>query len=333
MYQILPDITKEYILSRVSPEQIMEHYLQLKVDLRAKYTSPLRKDRHPTCNYFYARSGDLLFKDHNGSFVGDCFKVVMALYQRNFPQALEMIASDFALANIPIGEEIKPVRPPEAYEVKKAEIVAHYRPWEQFHFDYWEKFGVSPSTLDFFNVGVVDTAWVNKYLVYRYKDTDPCFAYNFSKDDRKLYFPFRKKSTGESRFMGNSEMVQGYSQLPLKGNLLVITKSQKDVMSLYELGVPAISLQAETIMPSVELISQLKTRFKQIWTLYDFDLTGVRTANAIKREYGIQPILLTNGRFRTKNQGAKDISELIEIQTKPRVQQFVDRLKTEHSLW
>ncbi len=69
--------------------------------------------------------------------------------------------------------------------------------------------------------------------------------------------------------------IQGYSQLPDKGNKLIITSSLKDVMCLYVAGYNAIALQSEIQMPDEKLISELTNRFNRIEILYDNDFDNI----------------------------------------------------------
>lgn len=58
--------------------------------------------------------------------------------------------------------------------------------------------------------------------------------------------------------------IQGYKQLPEKGDILIITKSLKDVMCLCKMGIPAVSPASEsTFIPNIAL-EELKKRFKRI---------------------------------------------------------------------
>jgi len=333
MYQIAPRITKQYLFDRIPQEQIMEYYLGLPVKLGAKYVSPLRKDTYPTCNYWYASTGELLFKDHSGAFTGNCIQVVREMFGVNYPQALEQIASDFGLTateneSVPSIREFTTKPKPDK---SRAEFTFSFRQWTTEDLAYWASFGITTDTLDKFKVSVISTAWLGDTIVYNYNPKDPCFVYGFGDEEYKLYFPLRSRQY--TRFLGNSARVQGYTQLPASGKLLVMTKSLKDVMALWELGVISIALQGESIVPSKELISEMKSRFETIYTLYDFDLAGIQTANKIKKLYGVQPIFLTNGRFGTKNQRAKDTSELIEEVGFAQVQNFVNNLKTTNALW
>ena len=333
-YALVGEVTKAFLFDRIPQEQLMEFYLGVPVKIGNKFTSPLRNDRNPTCNYFYAKDGDLLMKDHSGAFVGNVVQVVRYMYDLNYPQALERIAQDFGLisgghSNI---QSIQQDRLNCAREEKqKAFIQVKLRKWEPVDLEYWAQFGISPATLEYYNVFVIDTAWINDFIVYTYRPTDPCYAYRFGVNEYKLYFPLREK--GDIRFMGNSQSIQGYKQLPDSGKLLVLTKSMKDVMALHELGIVSAAFQAESILPSEEAINEFINRFELIYTLYDFDLAGIRTANKIKRRYNIQPIFLTNGRFNSTNQKAKDVAEFIALHKIQKVRQFVDSLKTQHNLW
>ena len=54
---IYPKLTKDYILERISEEEIMGYYTGVPVIEENFYgnafTSPFRKDTLPTCNYYY----------------------------------------------------------------------------------------------------------------------------------------------------------------------------------------------------------------------------------------------------------------------------------------
>ncbi len=118
----------------------------------------------------------------------------------------------------------------------------------------------------------------------------------------RIYFPKRK----DFRFLGNvsSKTIQGYRQLPKEGKLLVITKSMKDVMCLYSLGIPAIAPNSETQFVDDKTLENLKQRFKYIVLLYDNDLTGIKFANKIHKLHPELKIAII-----PRSTGSKDISD------------------------
>lgn len=107
------------------------------------------------------------------------------------------------------------------------------------------------------------------------------------------------------RFMSNwsSIMVQGSKQLPKISDHLIITKSMKDLMTLYEYGFVSVAPNSENTMLTDSQISKIKNKYGRIVMLYDNDLPGVKNANKYHKKYGITCIFI-------KRKYAKDISDL-----------------------
>lgn len=311
MLKITPVIDKKFILTRLSQEEIFERYLGLKVSFTEKVCSPLREDSTPTCTFKRFPSGVIIFKDWAGHFRGDCFEVVKHLYNCNFPQACEQIARDFDLADNGLpGKNID--KKPKKYEHKEKEtkdIKVKWRSFNDADIHYWSSHGISFETLRRYNVAPFMFAWVGESMCYSYRPSDPGYAYAFGEGRFKLYFPRRK----EWRFLGNFKGLQGYDQLPETGILLVITKSLKDVMFLYEMGIPAVAPPSESSILSEEQYEDLSNRFDNLVSMYDFDLTGLRSANKMHRLYDIPRVFLTNGRFGTKDYGGKDPTDIVKF--------------------
>ena len=78
----------------------------------------------------------------------------------------------------------------------------------------------------------------------------------------RLYFPSRSTL----RFLTNwrANKIQGAKQMPKNGDLLIIQKSMKDVMCLYELGITAIAPNSENLFLSDKQLEAVKNRFKRI---------------------------------------------------------------------
>lgn len=336
MYNITPDITEEFLLKNLSQEQIMEHYIGLPIKIKKKFSSPFREDKHPSCSLVY-KEGRLVFSDFATNMKGNCFHVVMHKFRLNYYEALERIAEDF---NLKDPSSLSKVVRKDYTHLEQARKVSHQpskiavrrRPWKKIDKQYWyDRFGLTRKILTTFNVFPIDTAWVNENIVYtQYGDDDPCYAYRFGKNKYKLYFPFRAhKDPRGPRFLHNTNKVQGYRQLPKNGDYLIFTKSLKDVMVAYSLGINAIALVSESIYPDPKLIDTVKARFKYIYSLYDFDYAGICMANHFKRVYNIRPLLFSDGTKGTKtNYGAKDLSEYVETHGKEKTLELIQQLKT-----
>lgn len=304
--------TKDFVLSRVSQEQIMTYYLGIPVELGTHFRSPLRADTNPTCGFAYTGLGKLMFRDFGGHFWGDCFDVVCHIKNCNFQTCLETISADMNL--------IQSVKRSAIFQNSRRgrKVFAFRRRnfWSETDKDYWLQYHIHSKTLRKFHVFPIYLGWIDERIVYRYKESDPCYAY-FIREDKsgveriKFYFPLRSKSKGEVRFMGNcdNDDIFGYDNLPDNGELLIITKSLKDVMVLHELGFVSIGVQAESMGFKKGIFDELKSRFRRIITLFDFDHTGVNLTNFFRKNYGSEYRFLTNGRFKSVNYHAKDIAD------------------------
>jgi len=311
MLELIPEINKKFILDRLSQEEIFERYLGIEVTYTEKVCSPLRDDSSPTCTFKKSASGIVLFKDWAGHFFGDCFEVVCYQFNCNFWDACEIIAKDFKLINDNgFGKNYHKKPKAKNYKQKEeiAKIQVKWRDFNKYDIEYWASYGIEPKTLSKYNVAPIRYGWVNDKICYSYKQTDPGYAYYFSEEVYKLYFPNRD----DWRFLGNHKGLQGYDQLPKNGTLLIITKSLKDVMYLSQLGIAAVAPPSESSIITDEQYADLNARFDKLISLYDFDLTGVRSANKMYRIYNIHRIFLTNGRFKTVNYGGKDITDIVK---------------------
>ena len=155
--------------------------------------------------------------------------------------------------------------------------------------------------------------------------TDGCPAYGYygGKEDNvelwRIYFPKKK----QYRFLTNwkAKQIQGYKQLPKNGKLLVITKSMKDVMCLYSMGIKAIAPNSENLFITDKVLEELKSRFTYIAVLYDNDLPGISNMNKIKRSH---PELIYTWIPRKYN--AKDISDFRKMYGEKTTKQFIKDL-------
>jgi hypothetical protein len=93
------NLTKEFILSKVSEEEIFEHY-GIKVQ-RGLFCSKIRNDKHPTVSFYRNKSGRLIMHDFGDSSFIDCFAYVQIIFNTSYYMALQIIANDFKLINRP----------------------------------------------------------------------------------------------------------------------------------------------------------------------------------------------------------------------------------------
>jgi hypothetical protein len=187
---------------------------------------------------------------------------------------------------------------------------------------YWNQFGISKEILEQYKVTGLQTLWSDGKIIYSSTPYDRAYLYDFGDDTYKSYHPGRNNY----RFFTNAStfVLQGYNQLPKKGNLLIITKALKDVMTLRALGYDAVAPQAESVLISPNQMIELKARFKKVVSLMDFDYAGITMMNKLKKKYNIPAFTLTNGRFYTVDYEAKDISDYVKIHGLERTKAFID---------
>ena len=111
--------------------------------------------------------------------------------------------------------------------------------------------------------------------------------------------------------------IQGYKQLPKEGDVLFITKSMKDVMCFYEMGIPAISPSSESTFIPNKVLEQLKKRFKRIIILFDRDPAGIKYSRKMSKQTGLEAM------FIHKKFKAKDISDAIRDNSYAEVKQWL----------
>lgn len=312
-----PDITKEFILSKVSQEDIFEKYLGIKVQFTQMIRSPLRKDKNPTCKFHYSISGTLYLKDFAGHFWGNCFDVVKELYNCGYAEVLVRIIQDFGLLDPEKAAVLEARRlamaPVPVKTYKKIGI--KIRPYTKDDIAFWSSYGIGTRILRMYNVLPCENVFINDAIIYRYTKGDPAYAYRFGQNEYKVYYPLRRKPL--PRFNTNTSAIQGYDQLPETGNLLVITKSMKDVMLLRQWNIISIAPQSESNELDADLIEEMRSRFDTVVLLYDFDYAGVKFTNKARKSFNLPFLFLTNGRFGTTDYGAKDVSDYYKAHGAP----------------
>lgn len=348
MQGIQPKLTKEYLEELVDPVSIFSRYMPLGTEVildcihnNSLIISPLRRDNNPTCGFYYDSKSRLRFNDFAGYFHGDCYDLVgyrTFLDSRNpqgFAMIMHHIAKEFKVwcyadsdsDRLLMGNQLLTLdKLPKQY----VQIDVQQRDWSGSDLYYWERYGITEPTLDKFLVTPLYAYWVNGQLRYVHENNDPAFGYYNGYSDRhewQIYHPTRRKV---GKFITNSRRLRATSQLK-NSEIGVLTKSVKDVMVLYELGINSASLAAESIMPSLEELLTLDKYWKAKISLTDFDKTGITIARKL-RKVGFRPLFLTNGRFGSIDFQHKDISDFRYYMGSSRTASLIEYLREEQEV-
>lgn len=326
-------VTKKLLLEHISDLDIYNMYMDGKpVVINASMLSPLRKEKSTSFGFF-VKKGEILFND----FVlggGDCIRFVELLYNCSYTKALAIIVRDFKLEEHFLTTTVKGVKKPEKKITQlKSDILEgvsdlklgkKVRKWNINDKHFWTPFGISLKTLRKYNVEPISHVFVNDKIV---KAHEYAYCFKENKDGYetyKIYQPFSKDYKWLNNH--NDTVWQGWQQLPAEGTELIITKSLKDVMAITEnLGIPAVSLQAESVKPKSKIIEELKSRFFNIYLLYDNDYDketnwGQVYASKLKEEYKFLNLVIPS-RYESK-----DYSDLIKNHGKETANEVIKQL-------
>lgn len=297
----LPDnITLDWILSKVTEYDIYAKYIgQFKVGMI--YNSPFRKDKNPSFGIYYSkRTKQLLFKDHGTGECGNVIKFVSLFTGKTeYNDILSDIVDKLNITNNTKLVSFKQYIPPT-----ETVIGVVRQEFTDVDINYWKQFNISINTLKKFNVNSIKYYLCNGIVKGTYKRENPMYAYKVY-NNFKIYRPLADKYTKWRNNLTDYD-IQGYEQLPQKGDILFITKSMKDVMCLHEMGYPAVSPSSESTFLPKDVLEQLKTRFKRIIILFDRDTAGVKRSRKLSRETGLEAIFI-NKKFK-----AKDVSDAVK---------------------
>lgn len=313
MYEFIGEIDRDFILNRITEEDIFHKYLGIYPNTEDYFTNPLRGDDNPDCKFYRDNTARraLKFKDFAWGVNWDCFNVVQYIYAdvTNFYDALRRVAKDFNLYGEDINKEIV-----EGFKIKiqtakkDTALKVQRREWYDFDLKLWGEICTdNKRALEFFNVAPLERAWSGDREIYSFNRKDPGYVYWFGDYDYKLYWPLRK----EGKFLQNkSNILQGWHQLPESGDNLVITKSYKDVICMRTFSIFAVAPMSESVLISSEQFEELNNRFFNIYSLMDRDRAGMRMAQLLRKTYGIEPLLFPsdNALFRGKDE-PKDFTD------------------------
>lgn len=303
------------LLDKLTDYDIYSYYVgQFKIG--KLFNSPLRSDdKNPSFAIFKGMNGGLFFKDHGSGEGGNAIKFVKLYKNINTKDELEReLLRIVRKMNPNSGNAIRTY----SYSVDPGptDIGIVRQPFTDVDKRYWKQFHISIDTLRKFQVFSIKYFLCNRVVRGTYKETSPMYAYKVD-DKFKIYRPLASKYTKWRTNLTNRN-VQGLSELPVEGgNLLIITKSLKDVMCLYEMGFNAIAASSETTFIPDDILDSLRHKWKNVIMLYDRDKTGMLESRKYSKQYKLDA-LFVHKRFK-----AKDISDAVKDNSYNEVKQWL----------
>lgn len=290
------------ILTRIDEYGLYCHYLGFDPDIRGTYSSPIREiDDKPSFSFYNAYPGtgvEFMWKDGALKKSGTIVQLLEELYGITYTEALKKIDADFKLGftdgNFKVTKKFITNKRPVQKEKATIEVNSriNFTPAAR---QYWDDYYISELTLEKYNVTQLYGATINSGIV-SFKNLT--FSYRIA-DKYKIYTP----GVDKFRFLNNysSRFVEGFDQLENKSDTLIITKSMKDIMVLYELGYESIGPRSETTMIPKQYFKWIDANYKKVIVLFDNDMKH----NGEDYPYVNKHIPLESG--------CKDISDYIKM--------------------
>lgn len=304
-------LSVDSILEKVTDYDLFRFYCPPFKSVGKKFSSELREDPIPSA-HITAKNNRLRYIDYGYTeHRFDSIGYIQYKYNVSFRDALRTIDSDFGLGLA--GKNNRgALNTPKTYGKMKFEKIPclmqiRSREFNLYDRLYWGDYCISKETLEAFEVKPITHYWINGT---RYPAHKVAYAYCEHPGKYKLYSPLKQ----DGKWFGNMQVnhVQGITMLPIFGSICILASSLKDVMCLYELGIPAVAMQSESMMPPKKLVAFLKRKFDEVKVLYDNDFTkdtnpGQTMALSICKEYELENICIPT------ELGVKDISDVMQV--------------------
>lgn len=289
--------TKEYILERIDDFSLYQRYIP-ELKLRKAFCSPLRNDSNPSFSIFPTKDGSILYKDHANGESGDVFKFLKQLWNCSIYEVYQKIVDD-------LPSTVELAKQKQRVCAQDITISIRRQKFSQSDLDYWNRYNISIDTLTRYKVTAIKYFVIDGIVQAEHKQDDPMFAYKVN-DKFKIYRPLTKYKKNKWRGSLSKRNVFGLEQLPKQGNMLIITKSLKDVMVLYDLGYDAVAPASESTEIPSDIMLDLLNRFKTVIFFFDNDEAGIQFSTKMANKYSTPRMEID-----AKHQ-VKDISDFIE---------------------
>lgn len=309
--KVLDELSLDALLNHITEYDIYSYYLGSKFEVGKIMSSPFRQDLKPSFGIFKSNGGDaLLWKDQATGECGNVITFVKKLKEiYHTSQVIKVIWDEVKCGRLSLTT--KGIDITEKYKSVKHIISVKRRNFSETDDVYWGKYDVDRDTLKHYNVYPISFFWINDIQQpFKYTKDSPMYAYKIF-DKFKIYRPLSELKKDKWRTNCSNIDLQGYEQLPYKGKLLIITKSLKDVMVLYELGYHSVAVQAENDNLNKDIYKDLSTRFNRIVVFFDNDKPGFEASVKLCNKYNLERISIDSSLWDLYK--IKDISDYISI--------------------
>lgn len=284
-------------LTDISNVWIFENYLNLPEKLTGQSVRILSvfnsADKDPSLYIYYdLNHDDYRFKDFSSGNYGDGINLIQYMYNLSYADAVKKIQEDYGKSGKPdLSRTIQKV---SRYQVVDYEI----RYWNKEDAKYWLSYKINSDILEHYNIFPL------KYYVMSKHNPDNTiqsftkklnYCYGFFTEEGELYKIYQPKQK-DQKFIKVKNHIQGWDQLTFKTKYLILTSGLKDLMCFSVLkikNIESICPDSENSILPLKVITDLKTKYHKIFTLFDNDPAGKKSAVKYKDDYDIDFVNFT----------------------------------------
>lgn len=305
------NIDQKVILQHVSEEELFRFYCPNFKKLDESFCSDLRKESNASCRISDFGSF-LLYKDFGSQEPGtNIWGYLMRKYRCSYHNALDKVASDFNLKTSSILLQSQPqyettVTPGNNVN-RRTVLKIKVRPWvlSDKHY-WWDRYGISKKLLNEYAVKPISHFWINDNLMYAPANTYSYdYYYHNGRFLRKIYQPLNNLHKWCSNI--DTTVVQGIANIPKYNDLLIITKSLKDIMCLRLLGYYAVAPNNEASWLPETVWAKFILRYPRRVIFFDNDEPGILNAEIFSERYHLPYTFIPT------SEETKDISDYIHL--------------------
>lgn len=292
--------TKNILLkpSDIPSEWAYEYYLNIpKGTLRGSdhmIRSPFTVDYEPSFQVYKSKTnleGPYYWRDFSSGNSGGIIDLVSQLKSLGYQDAFRVIKHDFES-----GEEY--IANTKLLNTKGKVTHFELKTWTNSDYVWWKEFGISPQTLEKYNVACIKSYVIEKTVDDEHKKMEfnppQSFSY-FTKTGElaRIYNPGQIK--GKFIKVLERSWLQGFEQLEFKASRLLIPSSLKDLMTIHDLDIEDLEFvvpDSENIPIRKEDMEFFRTKYKWIGTLFDNDEPGIKASIKYQEKYKTENLLL-----------------------------------------
>jgi len=312
-------VSKQDILSSRSEFDILSSYLSIK-KLPCCINSPFREDANPSFYIGEDANGHIHYYDFATTEHGSLMDLLCKYWKCSFSQAVSNLALNFTPSTVLNSNKIKKSK---SYKSNVIDVQVKIRKWEEYDYEYWKSYGVTPIWLQYAEVYPISHKIVIKEVADQHIEkiafkTDK-YAYVFVERKEKglqlkIYQPFNKKGYKWYSSMDKS-VISLWSKIPQQGEKLIICSSLKDALCVScQLHIPTIALQGEGYSISSTALKELKKRYSNIFISFDTDKAGIENGKKLSEKTGFTQIIPNLGKEKDFSDYYKSLQDKTEFQ-------------------